>query len=111
MVDAVGLESEAPRSCRPARGVGLACGSYLCGAGLPIYWNKMPQSGVQLLLDRSGQVTVFCGATEIGQGSDDVLAAIVAEVLGIDPFDIRARHRRHRPHAGRPRLATRAASR
>ena len=33
---------------------------------------------------------MFCGATEIGQGSDDVLVAIVAEVLGIDPFDIRA---------------------
>jgi 4-hydroxybenzoyl-CoA reductase subunit alpha len=71
------------------KGVGIACGAYLCGAGLPIYWNKMPQSGVQILVDRSGQVTVFCGATEIGQGSDDVLAAIVAEVLGIDPFDIR----------------------
>ena len=49
----------------------------------------MPQSGVQLLVDRSGQVTAFCGATEVGQGSDDVLAAIVAEVLGIDPFDVR----------------------
>ena len=49
----------------------------------------MPQSGVQLQLDRSGGVTVFCGATEIGQGSDDVLVGIVAEVLGIDPFDIR----------------------
>ncbi len=73
----------------PGRGLGLACGAYLCGAGLPIYWNKMPQSGVQLLLDRSGQVTVFCGATEIGQGSDDVLAAIVAEVLGIDPYEVR----------------------
>jgi 4-hydroxybenzoyl-CoA reductase subunit alpha len=71
------------------RGVGIACGSYLCGAGLPIYWNKMPHAGVQLLLDRSGQVTVFCGATEIGQGSDDVLVAIVAEVLGIEPFDVR----------------------
>jgi CO/xanthine dehydrogenase Mo-binding subunit len=71
------------------RGVGIACGSYLCGAGLPIYWNKMPQSGVQLLVDRSGQVTVFCGATEIGQGSDDVLVAIVAEVLGIEPFSVR----------------------
>jgi len=74
---------------REGRGVGLACGAYLCGAGLPIYWNKMPQSGVQLLIDRSGQVTVFCGATEIGQGSDDVLAAIVAEVLGIDAYDVR----------------------
>ncbi len=71
------------------RGVGLACSGYMCGAGVSIYWNKMPHSGVQLLLDRSGQVTVLCGATEIGQGSDDVLAAIVAEVLGISTHDIR----------------------
>ncbi len=71
------------------RGVGLACSSYLSGAGLPIYWNDMPHSGVQLKLDRSGGVTAFCGATEIGQGSDDVLAGCVAEILGIDPFDIR----------------------
>ena len=91
------------------RGVGLACSAYLSGAGLPIYWNDMPHSGVQLKLDRSGGVTAFCGATEIGQGSDDVLAACVAEVLGIDPFDIRDRHRRHRPHAGRPRARIRAA--
>ncbi|HKB79138.1 MAG TPA: xanthine dehydrogenase family protein molybdopterin-binding subunit [Thermoanaerobaculia bacterium] len=73
----------------PGRGVGLACSAYLTGAGLPIYWNDLPQSGVQLMLDRSGLVTLFCGATEIGQGSDDVLAAIVAEVLGVDPHDIR----------------------
>ncbi len=77
------------RKLPAGRGLGIACGAYLCGAGLPIYWNKMPQSGVQLLLDRSGQVTAFCGATEIGQGSDDVLAAIIAEVLGIDPYDVR----------------------
>ncbi len=73
----------------PGRGLGLACSAYLCGAGLPIYWNRMPQSGVQLKLDRGGGVTVFCGSTDIGQGSDTILAAIVAEVLGIDPFDIR----------------------
>ncbi|MBZ0111990.1 MAG: molybdopterin-dependent oxidoreductase, partial [Thermoanaerobaculia bacterium] len=71
------------------RGLGLACGSYLCGAGLPIYWNHMPQSGVVLKLDRSGGVAVFCGESEIGQGSDSVLAAIVAEVLGVDLLDIR----------------------
>ncbi len=67
------------------RGLGLACSSYLSGAGLPIYWNEMPHSGVQLKLDRSGGVTVFCGATEIGQGSDDVLV------------DVRRRGARHRP--------------
>ncbi|MEW6210066.1 MAG: molybdopterin cofactor-binding domain-containing protein [Acidobacteriota bacterium] len=71
------------------RGVGIACSSYLSGAGLPIYWNNMPHSGVQLRLDRQGGVCVMCGSTDIGQGSDSVLAYIVAEVLGIDPFDIR----------------------
>ena len=77
------------RKLPPGRGVGLACSAYMSGAGLPIYWNKMPHSGVQLMLDRSGQVTIFCGATEIGQGSDDVLAAMVAEVLGITTGDVR----------------------
>src|SRR5437867_3468818 len=70
------------------QGIGLACSSYLTGAGLPIYWNPMPHSGVQLKCDRGGGVTVFCGSTEIGQGSDSILAIIVAEVLGLDPFDI-----------------------
>src|SRR6185436_20139792 len=71
------------------RGVGIACSCYLTGAGLPIYWNNMPQSGVQLKLDRSGLVTIFCGSTDIGQGSDSVLAYIVGEILGIDPLHIR----------------------
>jgi 4-hydroxybenzoyl-CoA reductase subunit alpha len=77
------------RNLPEGRGLGLACGSYLCGAGLPIYWNHMPQSGVQLKLDRSGGVAVFCGEAEIGQGSDSILAAVVAEVLGISLADIR----------------------
>jgi 4-hydroxybenzoyl-CoA reductase subunit alpha len=71
------------------RGLGLACGSYLCGAGLPIYWNQMPQSGVALHVDRGGGVAVFCGETEIGQGSDSVLAAVVAETLGLELDDLR----------------------
>ena len=71
------------------KGVGFACSSYLSGAGLPIYWNHMPHSGVQLKCDRSGGVTIFCGSTDIGQGSDSILAYIVAEVLGVDPFDMR----------------------
>ena len=72
----------------PGQGIGLACGSYLSGAGLPVYWNKMPHSGVQIKIDRGGGVTVFCGSTDIGQGSDSVLAYIVAEELGVNLEDV-----------------------
>jgi len=30
------------------RGLGLACSSYLCGAGLPIYWNELPQAASRI---------------------------------------------------------------
>jgi 4-hydroxybenzoyl-CoA reductase subunit alpha len=49
----------------------------------------MPHSGVQLRSIARAVVAAFCGATEIGQGSDDVLAGLVAEVLGIEPRDVR----------------------
>jgi 4-hydroxybenzoyl-CoA reductase alpha subunit len=86
-----GVSRSNPAAGTPAyrKGIGFACSSYICGAGLPIYWNNMPQSGVQLRLDRQGGVCVMCGSTDIGQGSDSILAYIVAEILGIDPFDIR----------------------
>jgi 4-hydroxybenzoyl-CoA reductase alpha subunit len=80
---------EKHRKLPRGRGVGIACSTYMCGAGVAIYWNKMPHSAVQVLLDRSGSVIVYCGATEIGQGSDDVLAAIVAETLGVDTGVVR----------------------
>jgi 4-hydroxybenzoyl-CoA reductase alpha subunit len=73
----------------PGRGIGIAGSSYISGAGLPIYWNAMPHSGVQIKVDRGGGVAVFCGSTDIGQGSDSVLAYVVAEELGIQPQDIR----------------------
>ncbi len=70
------------------RGLGLAASSYICGAGKPIYWNDMPHSAVQIRLDRGGGVTVYCGSTDIGQGSTSVLAYVVAEELGIEPEQI-----------------------
>ena len=76
-------------SLPPGRGIGIACSSYLTGAGTAIYWNDMPHSGVVVRADRSGGVSVLCGATDIGQGSDSILAYLVAEVLGIEPKDIR----------------------
>ena len=82
----------APRQARASskrRGVGIGCSAYMTGAGTAIYWNSMPHSGVIVRADRSGGVAVLCGATDIGQGSDSILAYLPAEVLGIDPKDIR----------------------
>jgi 4-hydroxybenzoyl-CoA reductase alpha subunit len=76
------------RERRPGHGMGFAISSYLSGAGTAIYWNDMPHSEVQIKVDRGG-VTIFCGAMDIGQGSDSVLAAIVAEELGLQPSDVR----------------------
>src|SRR5579872_25504 len=70
------------------RGLGLAASSYICGAGKPIYWNDLPHSAVNIRLDRGGGVTIYCGATDIGQGSTSVLAYVVAEELGIEPEHI-----------------------
>ena len=44
------------RGLPEGRGVGIASSAYLTGAGLPIYWNKMPHSGVQIKIDRGGGV-------------------------------------------------------
>src|SRR2546425_11976639 len=76
------------REKRAGHGMGFAISSYLSGAGTAIYWNDMPHSEVQIKVDRGG-VTAYCGAMDIGQGSDSVLAAIVAEELGLQPKDIR----------------------
>src|SRR5207245_1196628 len=76
------------RAMPSGRGLGFAVSSYLTGAGTAIYWNDMPHSEVQLKLDRNGGVALLCGAIDIGQGSDHILAAIVAEVLGVALEDI-----------------------
>ena len=39
-------------------------------------------------MDRGGGVAVFCGSTDIGQGSDSLLAYIAAEEFGLEPADI-----------------------
>ncbi len=70
------------------RGIGLAVGAYMSGAGLPIYRNDMPQSEVQIKVDRGGGVTVYSMAADVGQGSTSMLATVVAECLGLEPGDL-----------------------
>lgn len=71
------------------RGLGVAGSMYISGTNYPVYPNKMPQAGVQLKIDRSGLVTVFTGGNDIGQGSNSMVAYLVAEELGIRPESIK----------------------
>ena len=67
----------------PGRGLGLACSHYVSGAANSIIRSDMPHSTVNIKIDRDGGVVVYTGASDIGQGSDTMVAQIVAEVLGI----------------------------
>jgi 4-hydroxybenzoyl-CoA reductase alpha subunit len=71
------------------RGVGVAGSCYISGTNYPIYPNEMPQAAIQIQVERSGRVTVLTGASEIGQGSDTVVASIAAEELGVPPAYVR----------------------
>ena len=71
-----------PPPLRPGwkRGVGYA-GMFHVGGGARVY--RSDGCGAIVKLDDFGRVTLLTGATEIGQGSDTVLAMIVAETLGV----------------------------
>jgi 4-hydroxybenzoyl-CoA reductase subunit alpha len=71
------------------RGLGLGCSHFVSGAAKPVQWTGEPDATVNIRLDFDGNVTIFTGATEIGQGSSTVVAQVVAEVLDLDYSRIR----------------------
>ncbi len=85
--DAVARDIRKPiaRPPRPGwrRGIGYA-GMFHVGGGARVY--RSDGCGAIVKLDDFGKVSLITGASEIGQGSETVLAMIVAEELGI-PLD------------------------
>lgn len=75
-------ESRKPSGGRVRRGFGLASMVHV-GGGARIYGSD--GCGSVIRLDDFGRVSLITGATEIGQGCEDVLASIVAEELGVPP--------------------------
>jgi 4-hydroxybenzoyl-CoA reductase subunit alpha len=71
------------------RGIGIACSHYVSGAANPIIRSNMPHTTVNIKIDRDGAVTVYSGASDIGQGSDTMHVQLVAEVLGVRPGRIK----------------------
>ncbi len=67
------------------RGIGFAS-TLNVGGGARIY--RSDGCGAIVKVDDFGHVTLITGSTEIGQGSETVLAQIVADVLGVKVADI-----------------------
>jgi 4-hydroxybenzoyl-CoA reductase alpha subunit len=69
------------------KGIGMACGFFVSGAGYPIYRSDTAHSTVVIKLSEDGGTAhVLTGSAEIGQGSDTTMAMIAAEALGV-PLD------------------------
>ena len=66
------------------KGIGIAGSHYVSGAANSIVRSDMPHSTVNLTVDGDGIVTIFTGASEIGQGSDTLHVQVVAAELGIE---------------------------
>jgi len=79
VAEAIGRPA-APPDAGWRRGVGYA-GMFHVGGGARIY--KSDGCGAIVKMDDFGKVALITGATEIGQGSETVLAMIVAETLGV----------------------------
>jgi len=67
----------------PGRGLGMACSHYVSGAAKPVHWTGEPHAVVSIKLDFDGAITVFTGASDIGQGSSTIVALAAAEILSI----------------------------
>jgi 4-hydroxybenzoyl-CoA reductase subunit alpha len=68
------------------KGIGLAGGYYISGTAYTLYMAYKPHSSAMIRVDTEAGVTVYCGATDIGQGSDTVLGMMAAEKFGL-PFE------------------------
>ena len=70
---------DTPSATQP-KGVGMACQLHV-GGGARIYLSD--GCGTTIKVDDYGKVTVITGSTDMGQGSDTVIAQIVAEEMGV----------------------------
>ena len=60
-------------------GIGMACYTYETG----VFPHSLEMGGARIVLNMDGSINLQLGATEMGQGSDTVLAQMAAEELGI----------------------------
>ncbi|TVR70436.1 MAG: xanthine dehydrogenase [Spirochaetaceae bacterium] len=77
---------QARREIKPAPGKKLGFGFAGAYKNVGIGKGMPDEASAAISIDADGAVTVYVGATDIGQGSDTVMAQIAAETLGV-PFE------------------------
>jgi 4-hydroxybenzoyl-CoA reductase subunit alpha len=72
------------------KGIGMACGFFVSGAGYPIYRSDTYHcTAIVKLAEDGGLVQVYTASAEIGQGSDTAFGMIAAEALGVPLTSVR----------------------
>jgi len=79
------LDWQSKKGRHDGRGVGMASLIHV-GGGARVY--KSDGCGTMIKIDDYGKIDIFTGSSEIGQGSETIIAQIVAEVLGVNVDDI-----------------------
>ena len=88
-IESVEEKLERKRPKKPGEGIGIASLIHV-GGGARIY--KSDGCGTIVKVNDFAKVDVFTGATDMGQGADNIVAQIVAEELGLHMEDINVIH-------------------
>ena len=71
------------------KGIGIACGFFVSGAGFPIYRSETYHSTAMIKLSEDGgTVNLYTASADIGQGSDTILSMMAAEAIGVKLEDV-----------------------
>ena len=71
------------------KGIGISGGYYITGTSYTLYLSYKPHTVANVKIEGENNVVLFCGATDIGQGCDMVMAQMAAETLGIRSEDVK----------------------
>ena len=82
LADADGFPARRKEALKRGKLRGLGMSNTIERAGAPSF------EGAEIRFDRSGTVTLFCGAINQGQGHETVFKQIMCDRLGLDPSDI-----------------------
>jgi CO/xanthine dehydrogenase Mo-binding subunit len=82
--------NERKKTMQKGEGIGFAGTGFVSGTGFAVLETPNQSSAcVTVRINKCGIATLYIGSHDIGQGSDTVMTAIVAEELGLEMIDVK----------------------